>query len=41
MTGLQRRFDPNFRRVKEAIEAKEVGETIMVSGDSCFIDHTW
>ena len=32
MTGLQRRFDPNFRRVREAIEAKEVGETIMVSG---------
>lgn len=31
MTGLQRRFDPNFRRVREAIEAKEVGETIMVS----------
>ena len=31
MTGLQRRFDPNFRRVRDAIEAKEVGETIMVS----------
>lgn len=30
MTGLQRRFDPNFRRVKEAIDAKEVGETIMI-----------
>ena len=31
MTGLQRRFDPNFCRVKEAINAKEVGDTIMVS----------
>jgi len=30
MTGLQRRFDPNFRRVKEAINAKEVGDTIMI-----------
>jgi len=30
MTGLQRRFDPNFRRVKEAIDDKEVGETIMI-----------
>jgi len=30
MTGLQRRFDPNFRRVKTAIEAKEVGQTIMI-----------
>jgi len=27
---LQRRFDPNFRRVKTAIEKKEVGETIMI-----------
>jgi len=27
---LQRRFDPNFRRVKIAIENKEVGETIMI-----------
>jgi len=30
MTGLQRRFDPNFKRVKTAIENKEVGETIMI-----------
>lgn len=29
-TALQRRFDPNFRRVKQAIENNEVGETIMV-----------
>jgi myo-inositol 2-dehydrogenase/D-chiro-inositol 1-dehydrogenase len=30
MTGLQRRFDPNFKRVKEAVVGGEVGETIMV-----------
>lgn len=30
MTGLQRRFDDNFRRVKDAVEKKEVGEPIMV-----------
>mmetsp|Transcript_9881 Transcript_9881/g.12511 ORF Transcript_9881/g.12511 Transcript_9881/m.12511 type:complete len:442 (+) Transcript_9881:97-1422(+) len=30
MTGLQRRFDPNFRRVKIAIEDQEVGDTIMI-----------
>ena len=30
MIGLQRRFDPNFRRVKMAIENKEVGNSIMV-----------
>jgi len=30
MTGLQRRFDPNFKRVKDAIDDKEVGETIMI-----------
>lgn len=30
MTGLQRRFDMNFGRVKTAIEDKEVGETIMI-----------
>jgi inositol 2-dehydrogenase len=30
MIGLQRRFDQNFRRVKAAIDAKEVGETIMI-----------
>lgn len=30
MTGLQRRFDPNFKRVRTAIEDKEVGETIMI-----------
>jgi predicted dehydrogenase len=37
MTGLQRRFDDNFRRVREAVEKKEVGETIMVSSSSAFI----
>lgn len=31
MTGLQRRFDPNFKRVRTAIQNKEVGDTIMVS----------
>ena len=31
MIGLQRRFDPNFLRVRKAIEDKEVGETIIVS----------
>ena len=31
MIGLQRRFDPNFLRVKEAIEKKEVGDPIVVS----------
>lgn len=30
MTGLQRRFDPNFRRVRDAIDNKEVGETVMI-----------
>jgi len=30
MTGLQRRFDPNFGRVREAVENKEVGDTIMI-----------
>lgn len=30
MIGLQRRFDENFCRVKGAIDAKEVGENIMV-----------
>lgn len=30
MTGLQRRFDPNFVRVKDAVENKEVGDTIMI-----------
>ncbi|KAL7487700.1 hypothetical protein ACHAW6_013255 [Cyclotella cf. meneghiniana] len=30
MIGLQRRFDPNFLRVKKAIEEKEVGETIII-----------
>ena len=30
MIGLQRRFDPNFLRVKEAVMKKEVGKTIMV-----------
>jgi myo-inositol 2-dehydrogenase/D-chiro-inositol 1-dehydrogenase len=31
MIGLQRRFDPNFLRVKTAIQNKEVGDTIIVS----------
>lgn len=31
MIGLQRRFDENFRRVRNAVEKKEVGDTIMVS----------
>jgi myo-inositol 2-dehydrogenase/D-chiro-inositol 1-dehydrogenase len=30
MTGLQRRFDPNFKRVRNAVEDKEVGDTIMI-----------
>jgi len=30
MTGLQRRFDQNFKRVKEAVENKEVGDPIMI-----------
>jgi len=30
MIGLQRRFDPNFMRVKTAIQTKEVGETIII-----------
>ena len=30
MTGLQRRFDPNFMRVKEAINNQEVGDSIMI-----------
>jgi predicted dehydrogenase len=31
MIGLQRRFDQNFVRVKDAVNKKEVGEPIMVS----------
>lgn len=30
MTGLQRRFDQNFMRVRDAVRDKEVGEPIMV-----------
>merc|ERR1711871_1824532 len=30
MTALQRRFDPNFARVKEAIDNDEIGETIVI-----------
>ena len=30
MIGLQRRFDPNFLRIKSGIEKKEIGETIVV-----------
>jgi myo-inositol 2-dehydrogenase/D-chiro-inositol 1-dehydrogenase len=37
MTGLQRRFDENFRRVKDAVVNKEVGDPIMV----CTTDHSW
>lgn len=36
MTGLQRRFDDNFRRVKTAVQNKEVGEPIMVRMLSSF-----
>jgi len=36
MIGLQRRFDPNFLRVRKAIESKEVGDTIIVSFMSNF-----
>lgn len=32
MTALQRRFDPNFARVKIAIADGEVGEVIQVGG---------
>jgi len=31
MIGLQRRFDQNFVRVKQAVQDKEVGDPIMVS----------
>ena len=30
MIGLQRRFDPNFLRVRRAVEDKEVGDTIII-----------
>jgi myo-inositol 2-dehydrogenase / D-chiro-inositol 1-dehydrogenase len=30
MIGLQRRFDDNFKRVKDAVTSHEVGDTIMV-----------
>ncbi len=30
MIGLQRRFDDNFKRVKSAVQSKEVGDTILV-----------
>mmetsp|Transcript_11114 Transcript_11114/g.26712 ORF Transcript_11114/g.26712 Transcript_11114/m.26712 type:complete len:457 (+) Transcript_11114:136-1506(+) len=30
MIGLQRRFDQNFERVKQAVETKEVGNPIMI-----------
>ena len=35
MIGLQRRFDQNFKRVKEAVQKREVGEPIMVKGLDC------
>ena len=31
MIGLQRRFDQNFKRVRDAVQSKEVGNPIMVS----------
>ena len=37
MIGLQRRFDQNFLRVKNAIINKEVGESIMVRQNSNFV----
>ncbi len=37
MIGLQRRFDPNFLRVKTAIQNKEVGNTIIVSAIARYI----
>ena len=30
MTALQRRFDPNFKRVKQAIVSGEIGEVVTV-----------
>jgi predicted dehydrogenase len=30
MTALQRRFDPNFRRVKQAVVNGEVGEVVTI-----------
>ena len=30
MIGLQRRFDQNFMRVRQAVQKKEVGEPIMI-----------
>jgi myo-inositol 2-dehydrogenase / D-chiro-inositol 1-dehydrogenase len=30
MIGLQRRFDSNFKRVREAVQGKEVGDPIMI-----------
>ena len=36
MIGLQRRFDDNFKRVKDAVRNKEVGDTIMVCLQSPF-----
>lgn len=30
MIGLQRRFDQNFKRVREAVVKKEVGDTVMI-----------
>ena len=37
MIGLQRRFDPNFLRVRQAIENKEVGDPIIVSIKLIFV----
>jgi hypothetical protein len=30
MIGLQRRFDQNFMRVRQAVQKKEVGDPIMI-----------
>ena len=30
MAALQRRFDPNFRRVKRAIEQDEIGDVVTI-----------
>jgi predicted dehydrogenase len=40
MIGLQRRFDSNFMRVKESIQEKEVGDTIMVRRHPRWVDPT-
>ena len=39
MTALQRRFDPNFKRVKDAIEQDEVGEIVQVKLAAATLRH--